>query len=320
MSTEVEIVEVAPRDGLQNEPVVVSTADKLRLIEQALAAGLRRIEAASFVNPKRVPQMADADSVMAGVPRREGVRYSGLALNRRGAERALAAGVDEINYVVIATDSYNVANQGCRTAETLSAWPEVAALALSAGKTATFTVAATFGCPFEGEVPAGEVAALAREAARCGASTLILADSIGVAAPTDVTRKIAVVREAVPNIRLRCHFHNTRNTALANICAAMEAGVREFDASIGGIGGCPFAPGATGNVATEDVVYMLGRMGVKTGVDLDRTIRTAEWLSDVLGHPLPGMLCRAGPFPADASRSSRVELVSDHVPSGVAHL
>ena len=294
------IVEVSPRDGLQNEAKILPTGQKLELIRRSIAAGIRRIEATSFVNPNRVPQMADAEAVMAAVPRRPDVQYIGLALNVRGAERAVAAGVDEVNYVVITTDQYNMANQGCLTADTLAGWPKVAAMARAAGKSVTFTMAATFGCPFEGEVPVQRVVDLAREGAKENPSEIILADSIGVGAPTDVEAKVAAVRAALPGIPLRCHFHNTRNTGLANLVAGLRAGVSGFDASIGGIGGCPFAPGATGNIPTEDVIYMLNRMGVETGVNLEELIDAVQWLSGVLEKQMPGMLSRAGNFPRAA--------------------
>ncbi|CAP43125.1 hydroxymethylglutaryl-CoA lyase [Bordetella petrii] len=297
----VTLVEVSPRDGLQNEPEILSTGQKVELIERALAAGLRRIEAVSFVNPRRVPQMADAEAVMKAVPRRPGVTYSGLALNVRGAQRAVDAGVDEINYVVVSTDSYNQANQGCPSDETLRGWGQVATLARDAGLRATLTVAASFGCPFEGEVDVDRVVHIARQAAAEGADEIILADSIGVASPADVLQRVDAVQQALPDAALRCHFHNTRNTGIANVLAAMQAGVRVFDASIGGIGGCPFAPGATGNIPTEDVAYMLERMRCAGSVSAAALADAAQWLAQTLGRPVPGMLSRAGLFPRPAA-------------------
>lgn len=297
--TQVTLVEVGPRDGLQNEPEILSLERKVELISHAIMAGFKRIEAVSFVNPRRVPQMADAEAVMQAVPRPEGVRYSGLALNLRGAQRAVDAGVHEINYVVVATDTYNQANQGCATHESLAAWEHVAALAKQHGLGCTLTIAATFGCPFEGEVPIQRVTDIARQAAALGADEIVLADSIGVASPTDVTARIAAVRQAVPEAVLRCHFHNTRNTGLANVVAAIQSGVTIFDAAIGGIGGCPFAPGATGNIPTEDVAYMLNRMGLLDGIELDALIDAGQWLTETLGRPVPGMLSRAGLFPRE---------------------
>lgn len=298
--TSVTIIEVGPRDGLQNEPEIFSTEKKVELITHAINAGIRRIEAVSFVNPRRVPQMADAEAVMRAVPRPEHVRYSGLALNLRGAQRAVDAGVHEINYVVVATDTYNQANQGCPTQDTLNAWEEVADLARRHNIGCTFTIAATFGCPFEGEVPIERVTHIASKAAELGADEIVLADSIGVASPFDVSTRIAAVREVVPDAVLRCHFHNTRNTGLANVAAALQSGVTLFDAAIGGIGGCPFAPGATGNIPTEDVAYMLHRMGALKGIKLDALVDAAQWLSDTLERPVPGMMSRAGLFPKAA--------------------
>lgn len=295
--TQVTLIEVGPRDGLQNEPEVLSTERKVELISHAIQAGLQRIEAVSFVNPRRVPQMADAEAVMLAVPRPAGVRYSGLALNLRGAQRAVDAGVHEINYVVVASDTYNQANQGCPTQVTLVAWEQVAELAQRHGIGCTLTIAASFGCPFEGEVPISRVSQIAAKAAELGAEEIVLADSIGVASPADVTARIAAVRQAVPDAILRCHFHNTRNTGLANVAAAIQSGVTLFDAAIGGIGGCPFAPGATGNIPTEDVAYMLNRMGMLQGVSLDALIDAGQWLTNTLGRPVPGMLSRAGMFP-----------------------
>lgn len=293
----ITLVEVGPRDGLQSEPKVLSLHERAEYITRAINAGLRRVEAVSFVNPKRVPQMADAEGLMALLPRREGVSYSGLALNERGAERAVAAGVDEVNYVVISTDTYNRANQGCATEETLAQWDRVAEICAKAGIPTTVTIAASFGCPFEGEVSERRVAELAVAISRNHPKEIALADSIGVATPVDITRVVSAVRAVLPDTSLRCHFHNTRNTGLANVMAAVQAGVSVFDASIGGIGGCPFAPGATGNIATEDLVYMLKRMGEAETIDLRAVCETAVWLSQVLEHPLPGSVSRTGIFP-----------------------
>lgn len=293
----ITLVEVGPRDGLQSEPKVLSLQERAEYITRAIDSGLRRIEAVSFVNPKRVPQMADAEGLMALLPRRDGVAYSGLALNERGAERAVAAGVDEVNYVVISTDTYNRANQGCATEETLAQWDRVAEICAKAGIPTTVTIAASFGCPFEGEVAEQRVAELAVAISRNRPKEIALADSIGVATPVDITRVVSTVRQVLPEMPLRCHFHNTRNTGLANVMAAIQAGVGVFDSSIGGIGGCPFAPGATGNIATEDLVYMLNRMGEAQTIDLRAVCETAVWLSQVLEHPLPGSVSRTGIFP-----------------------
>jgi len=297
----IEIVEVGPRDGLQNEPGVVSTATKVELIARAVACGIRRIEVTSFVNPKRVPQMADAEAVLAALPRDERVRYIGLVLNRRGYERALAAGCGEIGMAVVASDTFNQRNQGVTTRESIDAFADIAAAARAAGVPAQVTISTAFGCPFEGEISPARIVEIALRLAEARPSEIALADTIGVGVPSQVTDLIARVREAVPHVPLRAHFHNTRNTGIANACAAVAAGVSALDASIGGIGGCPFAPAATGNIATEDLVYLLDRMGVETGVDLDALIATARWLEDALGRPVPGMLVKAGAFPGARS-------------------
>lgn len=292
----VEIVEVGPRDGLQNETVVLPTADKVELIGRLAGAGLRRIETASFVNPKLVPQMADGDAVMQLLAGSAGYSRIGLALNPRGFTRALAAGVDEINFSVMATDTFNQRNQGTATFETLAGFEEVVVSA--AGKApVTLTIGASFGCPYEGETPTWRVLEIAERAAAAGASEIALGDTIGVADPRAVTRLVTAVRGVVGDVPIRCHFHNTRNTGLANAYAALEADVRVLDASIGGIGGCPFAPNATGNIPTEDLAYMLDRMGVETGLDLDRLLEIPPWVGERLGKPVPGLLSRAGLFP-----------------------
>jgi hydroxymethylglutaryl-CoA lyase len=294
----VEIVEVGPRDGLQNEPSVMSTAMKVEFIESAIAAGVRRIEVASFVNPKRVPQMADAEDVLRSLPRREGVWYVGLVLNRKGFERARAAGCNEIGMAVVASDTFNQRNQGATTEESIAAWSDIARDAHAAGIRAQVTLGTAFGCPFEGEVPVARVVEIAERVAAAGPFEIGIADTIGVGVPSQVTEIFARVREKLPRMPLRFHFHNTRNTGLANAYAAVDAGAATIDASIGGIGGCPFAPAATGNIPTEDLVYMLERMGVATGIDLEALIRTGRWLQDRLGRTVPGMLTKAGGFPA----------------------
>ena len=297
---QVEILEVGPRDGLQNEPGVVPTATKIELIERLIAAGLRRIEVASFVNPARVPQMADAEEVLRALPRRVGVSYVGLVLNRRGFDRAVAAGCDEIGMAVVASDTFNRRNQGVSTAESIAAWHDIAAAARAAGIRAQVTVSAVCGCPFEGEVPSTRVVDIARQVAESAPCEIALADTIGVGVPAQVTDLVHEVRAAVPSIPLRGHFHNTRNTGLANAYVAVEAGIRVLDASLGGIGGCPFAPAATGNIPTEDLVYMLHRSGLETGVSLEKLIAASGWLQERLGRPVPGMLVKAGGFPGSA--------------------
>lgn len=292
-----EIVEVGPRDGLQNEPTVLDTTTKVAIITRLVDAGVRRLEATSFVHPGRVPQMADAEAVMAAVPRRDRVAYSGLVLNRRGLDRAIAAGVDEVNAVVVATDTFNRRNQGVSTEESIAAVERLTALAHAAGVRVSVTVAAAFGCPFEGEVPISRVADVVRRVAVAGPDELALADTIGVGVPTQVTALLDAVGEVSQGLPLRCHFHNTRNTGYANAVAALQAGVAALDASVGGFGGCPFAPTATGNIATEDLLYATERMGIETGVSLAAVVETAAMVAAALGTAEPALLGRAGPFP-----------------------
>jgi hydroxymethylglutaryl-CoA lyase len=297
MSRSIQIVEVGPRDGLQSEPDILPTETKLELISRLVDAGLRRIEVASFVHPKRVPQMADAEAVMAGLPSRADVQYIGLILNRKGFDRALAAGCTEVGMVTAATESFAQRNQGASIEDTLRAWEEIAPLARASGIRAQITVSVVFGCPFEGEVPVQRVVDLVKRIAQSNPIEIAIADTIGVAVPDQVSAVLREVRAAVPHIPLRCHFHNTRNTAIANAYAAVNAGVNTLDASVGGIGGCPFAPNATGNVATEDLLYMLSRSGFETGIDLRRLIDTARWLEAQRARTIPSMLSKAGPFP-----------------------
>ncbi|BCJ76700.1 hydroxymethylglutaryl-CoA lyase [Catellatospora sp. IY07-71] len=293
-----EIVEVGPRDGLQNEKALLPTPVKVDYITRAIAAGLRRIEAVAFAHPARVPQMADAEAVLAAVPRPAGVSYIGLVLNQRGLDRALAsAGVHEVNYVLVATDEFSQRNQGMSSALSLGQWAGVATAARAAGLRTTLTVAAAFGCPFTGEVPAERVRMLVEQAMAAPPDEICLADTIGVGVPRQVAELVAAVRSVAPDVALRAHFHNTRNTGYANALAALEHGVSALDASIGGIGGCPFAPAATGNIATEDLSYLLDRSGVATGVDTARAAETGTWIAERLGVTAPAMLGRAGVFP-----------------------
>ncbi len=293
----IDIIEVAPRDGLQNESKVLDTATKVALIERAISAGARRIEATSFVNPRAVPALADADDVMAAVPRSPEVSYIGLVLNRRGLDRALAAGVDEINAVVVASDTFNQRNQGVSTAASLDAWADMARTAREAGVRASLTIAAAFGCPFEGEVDPDHVLAIADTALASRPDELALADTIGVGVPSQVRTLISGARTLDEKVPLRLHLHNTRNTGYANALAGIEAGVSALDASLGGIGGCPFAPNATGNIATEDLVYLLERSGIPTEFDPGRLAEGATWLGEQLQMTVPGQLSRAGGFP-----------------------
>jgi hydroxymethylglutaryl-CoA lyase len=294
------IVEVSARDGLQNDSARLSTPQKVELVARAAAAGLRRAEIASFVNPKLVPQMADGEAVVAGV--RAAVTgpssWIGLVLNTRGFHRAAAAGVDEVNCVVGVSDEFSHRNQGMSTDDAIAVVAEVAPLALAAGIEPTVTLSVAFGCPFAGEVPVDRLRRVVAAVAETGVTEVAIADTIGVAVPRDVSARVAAARELIGDLRLRAHFHNTRNTGYANALAAADAGVQVLDASLGGIGGCPFAPRATGNIATEDLVYALHRSGYDTGVDLEAAIAASHWLGALLERDLPAYLPRAGMFPA----------------------
>ena len=298
MIADVSIVEVGPRDGLQSEATHLSTRTKIDLVTRVLGCGIRRAEVASFVNPARVPQMADAEAVLAGLPKQDDASYIGLVLNRRGFDRACAAGVDEIGMVVIASETFNTKNQGASIDESIEVWRQIAPLAQQAGIRASIMISAAFGCPFEGEVPEARVIEIAKRVLETSPDEIAIADTIGVGVPAQVASIVAQVRELAPALPLRCHFHNTRNTGLANAYTAVQSGANVLDASIGGMGGCPFAPGAAGNIPTEDLVYMLHRSGISTGASLERLIETSAWLVGQLGHDLPALLPRAGIFPA----------------------
>jgi len=296
--TKIEIIEVGPRDGLQNQDAVLSTPDKLTLIEKLIAAGARRIEAASFVNPKRVPQMADAEGVVAGLPRRDDTTFIGLVLNERGAERAIASGIAELGMVAIASDEFGMRNQKQTSALSVEVSRAVLRMARAAGRRAQVTISVAFGCPFEGEVPMARVVDMAKAIAEEKPHEIAIADTVGVGVPAQVKTMIRALHAELPGMPLRCHFHNTRNTGLANAFAAVEEGVTRLDASAGGIGGCPFAPAATGNIATEDLVYLLERSGYQTGYDLNALTAMAPWLAEKLDlEKLPAMVSRASPFP-----------------------
>ena len=298
MSRFIEIVEVGPRDGLQNERAILEAADKTDFVRRLEACGARRIEAVSFVNERRVPQMAGGEAIMAALPHTEGRSRIGLVLNERGWDRAVAAKVDEANVVICATDGFGVRNQGAPVKAQMQALAVIMARREAEGGppiSVTFSVA--FGCPFEGEVAEAQVVSLAREAGALGVVEIALADTIGVADPWTVRRRIEAVRRAAPAARLRMHFHDTRSTGLANAYASVEAGVTVLDASCGGLGGCPFAPNATGNIATEDLVYMLERAGFETGYDLEALIETGRWIGEKIGKPPISALSRAGGFP-----------------------
>jgi hydroxymethylglutaryl-CoA lyase len=296
-ATSVEIVEVSPRDGLQNESQPVSTEDKLRLIGRAISAGINRLEIASFVNPKRVPQMADAEEVIEKAPKSEGVTYIGLVMNRRGAERAFETEIDQLGAITLCSDTFARKNQGQTARETLDVACEIISLAHKEGRDATVMISSAFGCPFEGEIKQDDVIEFAKRLAEAEPCEIALADTIGVGDPWRVASLFDKLRDAVPGMPLRGHFHNTRNTGIANTYAAIQAGVTSIDASIGGLGGCPFAPAATGNIATEDLVYMLDRGGIQCGVDLSALMDTCGWMNDVVGRTLPAMVSRAGSFP-----------------------
>lgn len=293
----IEVVEVSPRDGLQNEAQCFSVAQKVALIEHMIAAGSKRIEVASFVRADRVPQMADAEAVIAALDLPDDVVTIGLVMNERGVLRALGTDVREIGAVCVATDSFALRNQGQTSRQSLDIATDIVALAVREGRRAQITIGAAFGCPFEGEVDPDHVVEMARRIAGSGAREIGLADTIGVAVPGQVAALVTRIRAVVPDTPLRIHLHNTRGTAVANAWAAIEAGAVTLDASLGGIGGCPFAPAATGNVATEDLLYMLDRSGIDTGYDFDRTVQAGQWLAGEMGRVLPALAGRAGAFP-----------------------
>jgi len=288
------IREVGPRDGLQNEHQVLPPATRADLVRRLAAAGLRRVEAASFVNPERVPQMAGAEEVVAALDRRDGVVYAGLALNERGYDRLRETGLDEVSFAVAATETFSRRNAGASVAEGLDAAERIVSRARDDGIRASLTISVAFGCPFEGKVDPDSVAAIAERLAATSPDELVLADTIGVATPSQVRSLLGRVEGL--SVPVGGHFHNTRNTGYANAYAALEAGVTTLDASVGGLGGCPFAPKATGNIATEDLVYLLEGEGVATGVELDALVGVSRWLEELLGRQLEGYVYRAGPF------------------------
>ena len=298
MTSRIDIVEVGPRDGLQNDPGNLTTAQKLEFIARLEACGARRMESGSFVSPKAVPKMADSTEVFMGLDRSRPTRHIALALNEKGVRRAIDAKADEINFVLVAGEGFGRRNQGMSPSESADMLEQCAPLIHEAGIPLSATISVAFGDPYDGEVDPAVVANLAARAQRAGIGELALGDTIGVASPWQVRAVIERVLIEAPDVFLRMHFHDTRGAALANVAAAIEEGVDVIDASCGGIGGCPFAPAATGNVATEDVVYMLERSGFETGLDLSKLIETAKWLETVLGHPVSSSLSKAGPFPA----------------------
>ncbi len=294
----ISIIEVGPRDGLQSEPEILSTDSKLDFINKAIDAGIRRLEVASFVHPKRVPQMADAEALIEQLADRDDVSYIGLVMNEKGLDRALETKIGEIGMVVVATDSYNRKNQGVDTDESVRAWGKIAARAGQNGVRANVMISSAFGCPYEGEVKVERIVELAKQVIEAGPAELGIADSIGVAVPNQVSELLGRVRDAIGDLPMRCHFHNTRNIGLANAQAAVDSGVTYLDASIGGIGGCPFAPAATGNIPTDDLLYMLDRSGVETGVSLAKIVEVSHWLEQELGRSVPALLPKAGIFPS----------------------
>jgi hydroxymethylglutaryl-CoA lyase len=297
MSRFISIIEVGPRDGLQNEQQVLNLEDRLEFIARLDACGVQRMEVVSFVNPKRVPQMAGGEEIMAALAPVRVKGRIGLVLNDKGWTRAVAAGCDEANIVVCASQGFGIRNQGSTPAEQMATLAEIMAQkAVYGGPSITMTLSVAFGCPFDGEVSQDQVVALTGEAARLGVDEIAIADTIGAADPWMVRRRIAAVRRVIGDIPLRLHFHDTRNTGLANAFAGLEAGIDRLDAACGGIGGCPFAPAATGNIGTEDLVNMLHRGGYETGLDLDGMIATARWVCEKLGKAPPSSLARAGAF------------------------
>jgi len=296
-SRKIKIVEVGPRDGLQSEPEILSTKSKVEFIARAIDAGVTRLEVASFVHPKKVPQMADAEALLAALPLSDDVSYVGLIMNERGLDRALDTPVHEVGMVVVATDTYNQRNQGVPTDESIDAWLKIAARAKANGKIANVMISSAFGCPYEGEVSPDRIVEIAKKVMDAEPAELGIADSIGVAVPNQVTELLGMLQNVLGPVPLRCHLHNTRNTGLANAQAAIDAGAVSIDASIGGIGGCPFAPAATGNIPTDDLLYMLSRSGIETGLSLEKIIATSEWLEQELGRSVPAMLPKAGVFP-----------------------
>ena len=298
----VEIVEVCPRDGLQNDKAMLSVETRIALIRRLAEAGLRRIEAVSFVKADRVPQMANAEGVLDGLGDLPGVSLSGLVLNERGFDRAEGTYLHEITFVTVASETFSRRNQGASVADNLAVWRRLSPRVQAAGKMRSVTISAAFGCPFEGEVPLARVIEIAREVAEIGADEVSLADTIGVAAPVDVEARFAAVREALPGMKLRAHFHNTRNTGFANADAALRLGVEALDSSLGGLGGCPFAPGATGNISTEDLAYMLDRAGITHDGSFSSLCEATRWLeTEMGGRRLPAQSAHVDLFPKIAA-------------------
>lgn len=307
----VEILDVSARDGLQNESRLFSTGEKVDLIKRIIAAGVRRLEVASFVHPKRVPQMADAEAVIEALPDRGDVTYIGLVLNERGLDRALETKVDEVGCVALPSDTFAQKNQGQTYRQSVEVAAKILTRANAANRRANVTISAAFGCPFEGEVEIDRVVDMAKLLAQYNPHEIALADTIGVGDPWHVTELVSAIRQALPSMPLRAHFHNTRNTGLANGFAAVQSGISTLDVSVAGIGGCPFAPAATGNVPAEDMIYMLQRHGLASEISLTDIIACAEWLTEKFDRVLPGMLGRAGLFPPQNSQSNTRQLEAE---------
>lgn len=298
MQRQIELIEVGPRDGLQNERRSLSLGEKAEFIARLVRAGVRRLEVGSFVHPKKVPQMADTEELISALPNDDDITLIGLVLNERGLDRALRTRAQEIGTVAVASDTFANKNQGQTAQESVTVAAKIICDARAEGRRANATLSAAFGCPFEGEIDKNKIVDMALTLAAADPHEIAIADTIGVADPWSVTRLVTMLREALPQMPLRAHFHNTRNTGLANAYSAVQAGITRLDASLGGIGGCPFAPAATGNIPTEDLIYMLERGGYTTDLDLPHLIEASNWLSATMAKPLPGMVSRAGQFPA----------------------
>jgi hydroxymethylglutaryl-CoA lyase len=291
----VRVAEVGPRDGWQIEPEIIATATKIQLIDQLAATGLPEIEFSSFVSPRAVPQLADAALVMADVDRSRGTLFAALVPNAKGAERAVAAGVDEIRVFLSASESHNQKNVNCSVEDSLRSFEDVVRIAAAAGIPVSGAIATSFGCPFEGEVPLQQVGAIAERFRDLGMVGVGLGDTTGMATPPLVTERCRHLRERVPELHVTLHFHNTRGIGLVNVMAGLDEGIERYESSIAGLGGCPFAPGATGNICTEDLVFLLHELGIETGVDLEALCAAARDVERVIGRPLPGQVMKAGP-------------------------
>lgn len=291
---QVWLQEVCPRDGLQNEAVIVPTEDKIRLVNAASQAGFSRIEVSSFVSPKAIPALADAAEVFGGIERVRSVIYVALVPNLKGAERAIAAGADELNMVMSASETHNIANMRMTPEQSLNAFAGIAELAQTEGRLLNGTIATAFGCPFEGPQPKAKLLDILRRYRDLGCTGATLADTTGMANPNQVADLVDAALTEIPSEQLTLHFHNTRGLGLANVLAAYQAGARRFDAALGGLGGCPFAPGASGNIATEDTAAMFREMGVPTALDLGALIAISRSLPTLIGHNIPGQIVKSG--------------------------